>query len=137
MIFSVWIRGDMLVPWDQWFGNYWKRNRPPPFTFFWFSTRYFAQTPIKVVIRRKRTGSPIQNFCPIQNSLRFFSKEILKKIVFFRKIEKFEIFGFFRFFSFFFDFLKDFLWKKCWTKKIFFVSAKIFSSQRRNIFKST
>ena len=52
----------------------------------------------------------------------FFQRKSLRKSIFWRKIENSEIFGFFRFFrlfSTFFDFRKDFLWKKMWTKKIF------------------
>ena len=140
-----------------------EKNLPPP-TFFWFSTRYFAPTPIKPVLRRKRTGVALQIFCPIQNSLRseevmsiwkffadFFSAQFFWSIFFERnpyenrkqnenlkKSENLEIFFFFQKKTTT-NFLKDFLWKKCRTKNFFFGEQKKIGEKnfRRKIFKST
>ena len=111
------------------------------FTGFFCSSRYFAQTPIKVVLRRKRRASAFQIFCPIQNSLRsdevmsiwfffkkiFFQKTHFQKNMFCKiskeilnKIKDFQIFDFFDFFVFFKNstFSEGFRWKFSFCQKI-------------------
>ena len=98
------------------------------------STRYFAQTPIKVVLRWKRTCSAFQNFCPIQNSLR--SEEVMsvwkmlakKNSETFSKSsqKKFEM-----------DFLhRKSLRKSCFFEKLKFSKISIFQRKFHNFQKS-
>ena len=125
---SIWFEEICWCPETSDLGTIGKKISPP--TFFWFSTRYFAPTPIKPVLRRKRTGVALQIFCPIQNSLR--SEEVMS--IWKNFAENFLVeFGEKKIARKTFFLVRHFFQRKSLRGEIFFISTTF----RRKFFKST